>query len=124
EPRVRRVGVAVLLGILVPGLGQAYGGDVRRAGLWFLGAVGLGTLTIRAMLTVQRPPFNLALPISLLFAYYVVEIVDAAVATPRARPVLRSLVGVGRSRRPLLVRRAAGGNRDLPACRRGVRVHG
>jgi signal peptidase I len=79
----------VLLGVLVPGLGQAYGGDVRRAALWFLGAVGLGTLTIRAMLTVQRPPFNLALPITLLFAYYVVEIVDAALTTHRnaARPV-------------------------------------
>jgi signal peptidase I len=73
----------VLLGVLVPGLGQAYGGDVRRAVLWFLGAIGLGTLTIRAMLTAQRPPFNLALSIALLFAYYVVEIVDAARTTHR-----------------------------------------
>ena len=83
EPHHRSVGIAVLLGILVPGLGQAYGGNVRRALLWFLGAVGLGTLTVRAMLTSQRPPFNLALPIALLFAYYVVEIVDAARTTAR-----------------------------------------
>jgi signal peptidase I len=83
EPQRRSVGVAVLLGLLVPGLGQAYGGNIRRALLWFLGAVGLGTLTIRAMLTSQRPPFNLALPIGLLFAYYVVEIVDAARTTAR-----------------------------------------
>ena len=78
----------MLLGVLVAGLGQAYGGDVRRAALWFLGAVGLGTLTIRAMLTVQRPPFNLALPITLLFTYYLVEILDAALTTRRnaARP--------------------------------------
>ena len=68
---------------------------MRRAVLWFLGAVGLGTLTIRAMLTVQRPPFNLALPISLLFAYYVVEIVDAAVTTRRnaARPARPTIAG-------------------------------
>jgi signal peptidase I len=73
---------------------------VRRAVLWFLGAVGLGTLTFRAMLTMQRPPFNLALPISLLLAYYVVEIVDAAVTTRRnaarpARPYDRWWVWVG-----------------------------
>ena len=36
EPQRRSVGVAVLLGVLVPGLGQAYGGNVRRALLWFL----------------------------------------------------------------------------------------
>jgi signal peptidase I len=83
ESHRRSVGVAVLLGVLVPGLGQAYGGTLRRALLWFLGAVGLGTLTIRAMLTSQRPPFNLTLPIALLFAYYVIEIVDAARTTAR-----------------------------------------
>ena len=36
EPQRRSVGVAVLLGVLVPGIGQAYGGNVRRALLWFL----------------------------------------------------------------------------------------
>jgi hypothetical protein len=95
KPQRRSVGVAVLLGVLVPGLGQAYGGNTRRALLWFLGAVGLGTLTIRAMLTSQRPPFNLTLPIGLLFAYYVVEIVDAARTTPATRrgPPARTSAG-------------------------------
>ena len=75
----------MLLGVLVPGLGQAYGGDPRRACLWFLGAVALGTVTIRAMLTGRRPPFNLVLPLCLLFVYYIAEIVDAARVTSRNR---------------------------------------
>jgi signal peptidase I len=77
--------VAVLLGILVPGLGQAYAGYPARAFVWLLGAVGLGTLTVRAILTSQHPPFNLALPMNALFAYYIIEIVDAARLTRRAR---------------------------------------
>ena len=83
--RRRHVVVAVLLGILVPGLGQAYAGYPTRAFVWFLGAVGLGTLTVRAMLTSQHPPFNLALPVNALLAYYIVEIVDAARLTHRVR---------------------------------------
>jgi hypothetical protein len=70
DPR-KRVGVAVLLGVLVPGLGQAYAGNPRRAALWFLGAVALGTLTIHAMLTGRHPPFNLVAPVLLLFVYYI-----------------------------------------------------
>ena len=77
--------VAVLLGILVPGLGQAYAGYPARAVVWFLGAVGLGTLTMRAILTSQQPPYNLALPMNAFLAYYVIEIVDAARLTFRAR---------------------------------------
>jgi len=76
---------AVVLGILVPGLGQAYAGYPWRALLWFVGAVGFGTLTVQALLTNQRPPFNLALPMTGLLAYYIVEIVDAARLTHRQR---------------------------------------
>jgi hypothetical protein len=35
------------------------------------------------MLTASHPPFNLALPVTLLFAYYIIEIVDAARMTHR-----------------------------------------
>ena len=55
-----------------------------RAFLWFVGAVGLGTLTVHALLTNQRPPLNLALPMTALLAYYLVEIVDAGRLTHRA----------------------------------------
>ena len=72
--RDRHVVAAVVLGILVPGLGQAYAGYPWRAVLWFVGAVGLGTLTVHALLTNQRPPLNLALPMTALLAYYLVEI--------------------------------------------------
>ena len=83
---------AVLLGVLVPGLGQAYAGYTIRAIIWFVGAVGLGTLTVHALLTSQRPPLNLALPMTALLAYYLVEIADAArltrhqVSTPSSHP--------------------------------------
>jgi signal peptidase I len=76
---------AVVLGILVPGLGQAYAGYPWRAFIWFVGAVGLGTLTVHALLTNQRPPLNLALPMTALLAYYLVEIVDAGRLTHRQR---------------------------------------
>jgi len=74
---------AILLGILVPGLGQAYAGYPYRAFVWFVGAVGLGTLTVHALLTNQRPPLNLTLPMTALLAYYLVEIADAARLTRR-----------------------------------------
>ena len=77
--------MALLLGLLVPGLGQAYAGERRRALLWFLGAVVLGTLSIDAMLTSQRPPFNLVVPLGLLLVYYLAELIDAAVTTARNR---------------------------------------
>lgn len=83
--RDRHVVAAVVLGILVPGLGQAYAGYPWRAFLWFVGAVGLGTLTVHALLTNQRPPLNLALPMTALLAYYLVEIVDAGRLTHRQR---------------------------------------
>jgi len=83
--RRRHVVVAVLLGILVPGLGHAYAGYTARAFVWFLGAVGLGTLTARAILASQQPPYNLALPMNAFLAYYIIEIVDAARLTRRAR---------------------------------------
>lgn len=86
--RDRHVVAAVVLGLLVPGLGQAYGGYPWRAVIWFVGAVGLGTLTVHALLTSQRPPFNLALPMAGLLAYYLVEIVDAARLTHRQRSTL------------------------------------
>jgi signal peptidase I len=81
--RDRHVLAAIVLGVLVPGLGQAYAGYTIRAFIWFVGAVGLGTLTVHALLTNQRPPLNLALPMMALLAYYLVEVFDAARLTRR-----------------------------------------
>ena len=70
--------VALLLSLVVPGLGQAYAGERLRAVLWFLAAVALGILSVDAMLRVRRPPFNLVLPLAGLFLYYLAELADSA----------------------------------------------
>src|SRR5262245_20865620 len=81
--RDRHVLAAILLGVLVPGLGQAYAGYTIRACLWFVGAVGLGTMAVHALLTNQRPPLNLALPMTALLADSLVHVVYAARLTRR-----------------------------------------
>lgn len=49
SPPRKRVGVAVLLGVFVPGLGQAYAGHPRRAALRFLGAARRVLLLLAAV---------------------------------------------------------------------------
>lgn len=77
--------MALLLSLLVPGLGQAYAGERLRAVLWFLAAVALGILSVDAMLRVQRPPFNLVVPLAGLLVYYLAELADSAWVTHRHR---------------------------------------
>lgn len=83
----RRSWLAVLLSIIVPGLGQLYNGQARKAVLFYLLVLATALASLLILVFLPLAPLNVALPVALFAGGYLYVLWDAGVTADRTREI-------------------------------------